>query len=371
MFVSKSKNKSGTTSVRVLQKRGRNNVMVKSFGSSTDRAQIDRMVEEANEFIARQTGTFYNLFNPPPKPEVSDFIESLSNDQISVVGPEAVFGKLFDYVGYGEIEGLFRPLVLSRLVAPGSKLKTVDYLWRYSGMAYDVNKVYRYLDKLCDRNPRKADIKDRVEQITFAHSATVMSGCIDVVFYDITTLYFEAADEDDLRRTGYSKDGKFDCPQILLGLLVTREGLPISYEIFEGNLSEKKTFIPLLKRAQTKFGFGKPIVIADAGLLSRKNIKDLVADGYEYILGARMNNENASVKRRILELNLQDGQVASFRTDDGLRIVVSYTEKRRKKDAFNRDKGLQRLQERVKSGKLTKKHINNRGYNKLLLSDKS
>ena len=340
--------------------------MLKSFGSSTDQAEIDRMVEQAREFIARQTGTFYNLFNPPPKLEVSDFIESLSNDQISVVGPEVVFGKLFDYVGYGEIGGLFRPLVLSRLVAPGSKLKTVDYLWRYNGVAYDVNKVYRYLDKLCDRNPAKADIKDRIEQITFAHSATVMSGCIDVVFYDITTLYFEAADEDDLRRTGYSKDGKFDCPQILLGLLVTREGLPISYEIFEGNLSEKKTFIPLLKRAQTNFGFGKPIVIADAGLLSRKNIRDLVADGYEYILGARMKNENASVKQRVLELNLQDGQVASIRTDDGLRIVVSYTEKRRKKDAFNRAKGLQRLQQRVKSGTLTKKHINNRGYNKYL-----
>ena len=366
MFINKSKNKSGSISVRVLQKRGRNNVMLKSFGSSTDQAEIDRMVKQAREFIARQTGTLYNLFNPPPKQDVSDFIESLSNDQISVVGPEVVFGKLFDYVGYGEIGGLFRPLVLSRLVAPGSKLKTVDYLWRYNGVAYDVNKVYRYLDKLCDRNPAKADIKDRIEQITFAHSATVMGGCIDVVFYDITTLYFEAADEDDLRRTGYSKDGKFDCPQILLGLLVTREGLPISYEIFEGNLSEKKTFIPLLKRAQTKFGFGKPIVIADAGLLSRKNIRDLVADGYEYILGARMKNENASVKQRVLELNLQDGQVASIRTDDGLRIVVSYTEKRKKKDAFNRAKGLQRLQQRVKSGKLTKKHINNRGYNKYL-----
>ena len=66
--------------------------------------------------------------------------------------------------------------------------------------------------------------------------------------------HFESADEDDLRRTGYSKDGKFDCPQVLLGLLVTREGLPISYEIFEGDLSEKKTFIPLLKRAQERFG---------------------------------------------------------------------------------------------------------------------
>lgn len=239
-------------------------------------------------------------------------------------------------------------------------------MWRYNGVSHDISKVYRYLDKLCDRTPSKPDIKDRIEQITFAHSATLMGGCIDIVFYDITTLYFEAADEDDLRRTGYSKDGKFDCPQVLLGLLVTREGLPISYEIFEGDLSEKKTFIPLLKRAQQKFGFPSPIVVADAGLLSRKNIKALVEDGYEYILGARLKNENAAVKKRILALDLQEEQVASIKTDDGLRIVVSFTEKRRKKDAFNRARGLQRLQAKVASGKVSKKHINNRGYNKYL-----
>lgn len=294
------------------------------------------------------------------------FIGELSNSRISVEGPEAVFGRLFDYVGYGVIGGLFRPPVLSRLVAPGSKLKTVDYLWRYNGVSYDVNKIYRYLDKLCGRKADAGDIKSQIEQITFAHSAKVMGGCIDVVFYDITTLYFEAADEDDLRRTGYSKGGKFDCPQILLGLLVTREGLPISYEIFEGDLSEKKTFIPLLKRAQRKFGFSSPIVVGDAGLLSRKNIKELVADGYEYILGARLKNENANVRKKVPALYLSDGQVASIKTDDGLRIVVSFTEKRRKKDAFNRAKGLQRLQTKVASGKVTKKHINNRGYNKYL-----
>lgn len=366
MFVNRSKNKSGTVSVRVLQKRGRNNILVKSFGSSRDEKEIERMVEQARIYIQQQTGTFYHLFNQPPELSIDDFIGDLSNSQISVDGPEVIFGKLFDYIGYGEIGGLFRPLVLSRLVAPGSKLKTVDYLWRYNGVSYDINKVYRYLDKLCDRDKNKTDIKDRVEQITFAHSATVMGGCIDVVFYDITTLYFETADEDDLRRTGYSKDGKFDCPQVLLGLLVTREGLPISYEIFEGDLSEKKTFIPLLKRAQEKFGFSSPIVVADAGLLSRKNIEALVADGYEYILGARLKNENANVKRRVLDLKLTDGQVASITTDDGLRIVVSFTEKRRKKDAFNRAKGLQRLQAKVTSGKVSKKHINNRGYNKYL-----
>lgn len=366
MFVNRSKNKSGTISVRVLQKRGRNNVLIKSFGSSKDEKEIERMVEQAKEFIQRQTGTYYHLFNQPAEQRIDDFVYNLSNSQISVDGTEAIFGRLFDHVGYGEIGGLFRPLVLSRLVAPGSKLKTVDYLWRYNGVPYDISKVYRYLDKLCDRNPNTPDIKDRIEQITFAHSATVMGGCIDVVFYDITTLYFEAADEDDLRRTGYSKDGKFDCPQILLGLLVAGDGQPISYEIFEGDLSEKKTFIPLLKRAQQKFGFPSPIVVADAGLLSRKNIAALVDDGYEYILGARIKNENKAVKQRILDLGLTDGQVASIETDEGLRIVVSFTEKRRKRDASNREKGLRRLQEKVASGKVNKKHINNRGYNKYL-----
>ncbi len=128
MFINRAKNKSGTTSVRVLEKRGRNNVLVRSFGSSSDEKEINRMVEEARIFIQRQTGTYYNLFNPPPQPDVDGFVGNISNSQISVVGSEVVFGKLFDHVGYGQIGGLFRPLVLSRLVAPGSKLKTVDYL---------------------------------------------------------------------------------------------------------------------------------------------------------------------------------------------------------------------------------------------------
>lgn len=131
----------------------------------------------------------HNLFNPLLQQSVDAFVDNLSNSQIPVDGPEAIFGRLFDCVGYGQIGGLFRPLVLSRLVAPGSKLKTADYLWRYNGVPYDINKVYRYLDKLCDRNPHKPDIKDRIEQITFAHSAAVTGGCVDVMSYDITTLY--------------------------------------------------------------------------------------------------------------------------------------------------------------------------------------
>lgn len=369
MFVRKKPNKSGTTSVQVVEKRNGKYCVVKSFGASKDSKEVELMYSEATLYVKKATGNLYDLFNPAPRISIEDFLSDISNAQVSVIGPELVFGRLYDKVGFGEIgDELFRHLVVSRLFSPGSKLKTVDYLQRYQGVSYDVNKIYRYLDKLCLREATSgtSGIKDEVESITFRHSRLSVGNTVDVVFYDISTLYFEAADEDDLRRTGYSKDGKFDCPQILLGLLITREGNPISYEIFEGDLSEKKTFIPLLRRAAEKFNLGKPVVVADAGLLSKANITALVDDGYEYILGARLRNESEDMKERILSLGLKDGDVRTVEKDDGTRIVVSRTEGRRKKDAHNRQKGLQRLQKRVASGKLGKKDINNRGYNKYL-----
>ena len=93
-------------------------------------------------------------------------------------------------------------------------------------------------------------------------------GNLSVCFYDMTSLYFEAAEVDDLRRFGFSKDGKISCPLIFLGLLVASGGFPIAYEIFEGNFSEGLTMIPLIRKLASRFGFDKPIVVADAGLLS-------------------------------------------------------------------------------------------------------
>lgn len=103
------------------------------------------------------------------------------------------------------------------------------------------------------------------------------------------------------------------------------------------------------------------MVVANAGLLSKKNINALVEDGYEYILGARLRNESEAMKQKILALDLHDGEVKVIMKDDGTKVIVSRTEKRRKKDTHNRERGLQRLQKRVASGKLGKKDINNGG----------
>jgi len=220
--------------------------------------------------------------------------------------------------------------------------------------------VYRFLDKL------NSKLKDRIEQITFKHTKKILGGNISVVFYDMTTLYFEASDEDDLRRTGFSKDGKHSNPQIFLGLLVGLGGYVIGYDIFEGNTYEGHTLIPFLEKISTKFNLQKPVVVADSGLLSKDNIEALELGNYQYIIGARIKNESKLVKEKILETKLKDRQIKRIKKSESSQIIISYSDKRAKKDAHNREQGLKRLEKRISSGKLTKSNINNRGYNKYL-----
>lgn len=207
-----------------------------------------------------------------------------------------------------------------------------------------------------------------MERIVYEHSRKTL-GQISVVFYDMTTLYFEAEDEDDLRKIGFSKDGKFQCPQIMVGLLVGENGYPIAYEMFEGNTFEGHTMIPVIEQIQKKYELPKPIIVADSGLLSKDNVQKLLEQNYEFILGARIKNETQKMQSDILEQtkNLKNGESVILEKPDKTRLIVSFSEKRAKKDAHNRDKGLKKLREKFVSGKLTKEQVNNRGYNKFLI----
>ena len=288
-------------------------------------------------------------------------VETLSNSSIRTLGPEIIFGKIYDFIGFGRInEDMFRHLVISRIAFPLSKLKTIDYLYRYQGVMLDIDAIYRFLDKLNNT------LKEQVEQIAFAHTLRVLRGNISVVFYDMTTLYFEASDEDDLRRTGFSKDGKHSNPQIFIGLLVGLGGYAIGYDIYEGNTYEGHTLIPFLEKISKKFNLNKPVVVADAGLLSNSNIKALEEKQYEYIIGARLKNEPDKIKEQILKNKYIDGSTISIKKSTATRLVVNYSNTRASKDEYNRQRGLHRLEKLIMAGKLTKSNINNKGYNKYL-----
>jgi transposase len=360
MFIRENTNRSGSVSVQIINKSRGTYRVVKTIGCGTQRHEIDNLKELARQEIEyRQAQP--KLFNSERDELIEKVISSLSNSSISTVGPELIFGRIYNYIGFDTIkEELFRHLVISRLAFPLSKLKTTDYLYRYQGKMIDVDAIYRFLDKL------SSGLKPVVEQIAFAHTLRTLKGNISVVFYDMTTLYFEASDEDDLRKMGFSKDGKHNQPQILVGLLVGLGGYAIGYDIFEGNTYEGHTLIPFLETISRKFNLGKPIVVADAGLLTDKNIEALQEGEYEYIIGARLKNESEAIKEHILQNEYHDGTVHIIYQNECKRLIVNYTSKRAKKDLYNRQKGLNRLEKRVKSGRLTKSNINNRGYNKYL-----
>jgi transposase len=360
MFLRKLKNRSGSFSIQIISKSTGKYKVVKTIGSSNNEQDIQKLWFLGKQELERIKAQS-SLFISEKDLMIEQVFDSLKNANIRTVGPEIIFGKIYDSIGFNKIqEELFRHLVIARLAFPLSKLKTIEYLYRYQGVLLYIDAIYRFLDKLNNQ------LKQQAEQIAFAHTQKLLAGNITVVFYDMTTLYFEASDEDDLRKTGFSKDGKHQNPQIYLGLLVGLGGYAIGYDIFEGSIYEGHTLIPFLEKITVKFNLGKPIVVADAGLLSNDNIKALEEKNYEYIIGARLKNEPQKLKQKILSNSFEDGQMLTVNKGAHTRLIVAFANNRAIKDEHNRKRGLQRLEKQIKAGKLTKSNINNKGYNKYL-----
>ena len=355
MFVRKKKNKSGTVSIQIIKKINRVNKVIKTIGSSSDPDEIELLYQKALHEMPRLYGN--TLFDDPEEPRVTE----ITNDNVRVIGPELVFNKIFDYIGFNAIKDeLFRDLCISRITHPGSKLNLSVYLQENNKSGISVDRIYYFMDRLNSR------YKHQIEEISFQYTKKVLRGKIGIVFYDMTTIYFESSQQDELKVTGFSKDGKHQHPQIFLGLLVGIDGYPIGYDIFEGNTYEGHTLIPVLEKFEKRFELNKPIVVADAGLLSNKNIEALKANGYTFILGAKIKNESKLIKNQIFELDIKDGQIVKLNKDDDTALFISYSEKRARKDLSNRERGLKRLEKSLNAGRLTKNNINNRGYNKYL-----
>lgn len=332
-------------------------MVLRSFGSFSTKTEEDILVAKAKQWINFKLGTAEFDFSN------SDvYLEQFFNSITSMkrVGYDLLLGKIFDEIGFNKIKDeYFRELVLARLSFPKSKLKTTEYLFRYKDIDWDEDRLYRYLDKLHNKQ------KELVQQISFKHTLGLLKNNIGVVFYDVTTLYFEIDEEDELRKTGFSKEGKHQSPQIVLGLLVSKNGYPLAYEIFEGNKFEGHTMLPVIETFKSKYNLTQLIIIADSGLLSNTNVNQLRERNYEFILGARIKNESRVVQEKILSLKLSNGESAIIKKD-GLKLIISYSEDRAKKDRYNREKGLRKLEKQIIRGRLTKANINNRGYNKFL-----
>ena len=362
MFVRKKKNPSGVISIQIIKKQKGKYKLVKTVGISSDSLVVEELYKQGKAWISSHTG-FRDVFDEQAREQeeqqVVDYL--LSNvENIMINGTQLILNRVFRLIGFDVIEDdVFKHLVIARISQPSSKSATVDYLKSYFDEDVELHKIYRYLDKLHNKE------QEKVQRISVEHTRKILGGNIGLVFYDVTTLYFESDFEDELRSRGFSKDGKHSLPQVVLGLLVSQNGYPLAYSLFNGSQYEARTMLPVVEDFVKRFGLEDFVVVADSGLMNKTNITLLANAGYKYIIGARIKNESNEVKEWILSQKKQEGLFYE-KEKENHRLIVGYTEARAKKDRYNRDKGVKRLTKAYKSGVITKENINKRGYNKFL-----
>lgn len=373
MFIRKKKYPSGNIGVIVAEKVDGKMKELVTIGVARDEKDVERLVGEGKEWISEELARRHprlDLFGEEREvrqrevDEANRFLSCISN--ILLNGCDLILDRVFDRVGFNRIEDdVFRMLVKARLAYPASKAATVEYLKNHFDDDVNLSKIYRYLDKLSDHQ------HEIVQDISVRHTRELFGGTIGALFYDVTTLYFEADREDELRKTGFSKEGRHSNPQIILGLLVSSGGYPLAYCIHEGNKYEGHTMLPVINGFVRRYELEDFVVVADSGLMNNANIAELEAMGYRYIVGAKIKSEAEEVKEWILRQPREDGRMAEFDKGGGRRLLVGYTDKRARKDAYNREKGLHRLEKAYRTGALTKNNVNKRGYNKFLTMDGS
>lgn len=307
------------------------------------------------------------------KVNLQDIVEE---DRV-VNGIHDVYGNLFDQLGYnrifpsrvrqgtGSIVKIFRDIVLARIANPQSKMATVEMLEENFGISLPLHKVYRMMDKLDDT------AITRLNKRTYQNTQSLFSRNLDVIFFDATTIYFESFSDDELRKFGYSKDLKFNQPQVLLALLVTREGLPVGYRVFEGDKYEGHTVSPVLQELKREYKIDRVVFVADSGMFNKENLEILNSKGFEYIVGARLKNMNKDLKAKILNRDNYSGQSESFSVADleynsQNRLIVSYKAERARKDNHERQKAILKLKKKLEKTTWQKSYLSNHGYKKYL-----
>ena len=244
MFPRKKKNRTGTISVVVVDKSRGGFKEVKNFGVAKTEEEADRLYAEASEWVRRFGGQKEIDFAQSSIIQ-QEFLEServLNNISAVVLnGPQQILNQVYDSIGFNRIrDEVLRHLVIARICQPLSKSATADYLKSYFHEDVSLDQIYRYMDKLYNKQ------RELVQQISVEHTRKILGGSIGLMFYDVTSLYFETGIQDELRTNGFSKDGKTSESQIILGLLVSADGYPLSYSIFNGGQYEGRTMIPII-----------------------------------------------------------------------------------------------------------------------------
>jgi hypothetical protein len=270
---------SGAIAVQVVWYKGRTAEIEKHIGSAKNPEELEQLRIQAEQYITLHNPQ-QSLFQEPTKNNVAfDEIEATA---VLHQFARKILLTLADNCGLDALDILYRDLAVMRIIEPCSKRRSIELLQQYFGVNYS-HYLYEQLPKLL--------LQKGVIEEAAIKTAKGFNEHFALLLYDVTTLYFETHKPDDeLQAQGFSKDDKSKQPQIVLGLLVTAQGFPLIQEVFKGNTFEGHTMLSVVKEFEKRYQTAKPIIVADAAMLSKENQQALEKEGYRYIVGARLAN---------------------------------------------------------------------------------
>jgi transposase len=340
---------------------------IKYFGIAHD--------EQEKKVLRKLAKVELNKLCPKPKKKLPDILSMREKFRV-IEGVHEVFGKIFDSL---QLQNVFskirynqlRDIVIARIANPSSKLHTSQILNKFYQKDLSEDQIYNLMDVLIEH---ENNIKEKVFQATQSYSENKV---VNLLLFDVTTLYFESQKADELKEFGYSKDHKVGEVQVVLSLATNDEGNPIGYQLFSGNTAEALTLIKSLKEWRKIIPIKNIRVIADRAMMSDKNMSNMENEKFEYIIAAKLKQLSKELKEEIWNLK------QSFLTcnDDpvfikelnyhGRRLIIGYSKTRAEKDKSDRERTLLKLKSKFKNGKTnTRRLITNNGYLKFIDDEK-
>lgn len=349
LYLRTTKTASGATAVQVVRYDKRKRIVVKHIGSTHTPEDLSSLRQTAHNWIERETHQ-KKLFPQDTKPSFTP-IEKCTYLDTRYLFIYEVLSQLLHLFKFDKPKNqLLLDLVIMRIIQPLSKLETLEYLSEMFGIIYKRGKLYQEIASF-------SILKNAVEEKTVMFAKQHLSFDFSIVFYDVTTLYFESFKEDteNFRKPGFSKDNKANQPQIVIGLIVTREGFPVSYDVFEGNTFEGKTFIPTITKFKDAYKVETLTIVADAAMISYENVQELLKANLAYIVGARMAGLKHDQMTQISkDLNCVDGASTRIETERGL-LVCDFSLKRYQKDKREMEKQITKAEKLLEKQEGTKR----------------
>lgn len=326
---------SGKHAIQVVSKRNNRVTVHKHIGTFANNEEKSKLTKQAETFINQSTG----------QTSLLDLASSFRPSDVQVSENRPLFlyqilAGIYDKLGFNAYpDPLIRDLVIARVYSPASKRETKEILSDFFNHQWSLLTIYRHLKTGIEKG-----LKDTFQKALIGFAKDGLGDSLRLVFYDVTTLYFESVAKDELRNFGFSKEHRSMETQVIVGLVVNKDGFPLYFDVFSGNTFEGHTFVPVIKNVQKLLGNTDLVIVADSAMISQSNIEKLIAENIGFIVGARIANLPTGMIDSISdELRGQDRKVCTA-TYRGQRLICQYVSKRAFKDRADRLKQITKAQ---------------------------